>query len=65
MLVLGRKVGERLILGHDIEVIVLGTNGNQVKLGIEAPMEVPIRREEVHRRILAAELAETPPPVKG
>jgi carbon storage regulator len=55
MLVLGRKVGERLYLGDDIEVVVLGTHRNHVKLGIIAPKEVSIRREEVQQRFLAAQ----------
>ena len=55
MLVLGRKVGERLYLGANIEVVVLAAYRNHVKLGIVAPKDVCIRREEVQRRILAAQ----------
>ena len=66
MLVLGRKVGERLFVGADIEVVVLGTHRNHVKLGIIAPKEIAVRREEVQRRILAAQgIQETGEPPQG
>lgn len=51
MLVLSRKTGEKLLIGDDIEVIVLRTNGNQVRIGIVAPKNVEVHREEVYRRI--------------
>jgi carbon storage regulator len=51
MLVLSRKAGERLVIGPNIVVTVLEVRGNVVKLGCEAPLEVPIHREEVTRRI--------------
>jgi len=44
MLVITRKTGERLIIGHDIEVTVLKIRGNRVKLGIRGPADVPIHR---------------------
>lgn len=47
MLVLGRKVGEQVIIGEDISVKVLSVKGNQVRLGFEAPDHVAIRREEL------------------
>jgi carbon storage regulator len=52
MLVITRKNGERLIIGHDIEVTVLKIRGNRVKLGIRGPADVPIHREELQARIL-------------
>lgn len=52
MLVITRKIGERLIIGHDIEVTVLKIRGNRVKLGIRGPADVPIHREELQARIL-------------
>jgi carbon storage regulator len=52
MLVLTRKTGERLMIGHDIEVTVLKIQGNRVKLGIRGPADVPIHRKEVQARIL-------------
>ena len=51
MLVLSRKAGERLVIGPNIVVTVLGIRGNVVKLGCEAPQSVPIHREEVSRRL--------------
>lgn len=51
MLVLSRKSGERLVIGPNIVVTVLEVRGNVVKLGCEAPPEVPIHREEVTRRM--------------
>lgn len=49
MLVLTRRISEKLIIGDDVNVIVLGIKGNQVRLGIEAPKEVNIAREELLR----------------
>jgi carbon storage regulator len=51
MLVLSRKVGERILIGPEIEVTVLDIQKGRVKLGILGPPEVPIHREEVRRRI--------------
>ncbi len=47
MLVLGRKVGEEILIGDSIRVLVVGLRGNQVRLGFEAPAEVRIRRREI------------------
>jgi len=52
MLVLTRRVGERLIIGDDVTVNVLSIKGNQVRIGIDAPPEVTIHRQEVFERIL-------------
>ena len=51
MLVLTRKQGERIVIGHDIHVTVLKIAGNRVRLGIAGPPEVPIHRAEVGERI--------------
>lgn len=51
MLVLTRRVNERVFIGSDIEVMVVAVGSNQVKLGIKAPKDVPVHREEVARRI--------------
>lgn len=51
MLILTRRVGEKLMIGDDIEVIVLGVKGNQVRLGVQAPDDVQVHREEVFQRI--------------
>jgi carbon storage regulator len=47
MLVLGRKVGERVMIGEGVVLTVVAVRGSQVRLGIEAPEEVTIRREEL------------------
>lgn len=51
MLILTRRIGEKLIIGDDIEVVVLGVKGNQVRLGVSAPDDVAVHREEVYERI--------------
>jgi len=51
MLILTRRVGESILIGDDVTVTVLGVNGNQVKIGINAPNDTPVHREEIHQRI--------------
>ncbi len=51
MLILTRKAGEVLLIGSDITVTVLEVRGKQVRLGIRAPQEVPVLREEIYRRL--------------
>ena len=51
MLVLSRRLGETLVIGDNVKVSVLGISGNQVRLGIEAPKDVSVHREEVYLRI--------------
>ncbi|WP_122461677.1 carbon storage regulator CsrA [Pseudomonas viridiflava] len=60
MLVLTREIGETFSIGDDITVQILGVNGNQVRLGIDAPKDIKIHRAEVFRRI-AKKLAEQQP----
>jgi len=52
MLILTRKVGEAVVIGDEITVRVVEVKGGQIKLGIEAPSQVAIHREEVYRRII-------------
>lgn len=56
MLILTRKQGEALMIGDDVTVTVLGVQGNQVRIGITAPRETPVHREEVAARIEAEKL---------
>jgi len=51
MLILTRRLGETLRIGDDIEVTILSQNGNQIRIGINAPKETPVHREEVYQRI--------------
>ena len=53
MLILTRRVGETIKIGSEIAVTVLGVNGNQVRIGIAAPANVAVHREEVYERIKA------------
>ena len=53
MLILTRRVGESLMIGDDVSLTVLGIKGRQIRLGINAPMDVPVHREEVYERIKA------------
>ena len=51
MLILTRRVGETLVIGDDVTVTVLGVKGNQIRLGVNAPKEVAVHREEIYQRI--------------
>ena len=53
MLILTRKVGETLMIGDDVTVTVLGVKGNQVRIGINAPKDVAVHREEIYNKIQA------------
>jgi carbon storage regulator len=52
MLILTRRVGEKLVIGENVTVTVLGVKGNQIRIGIDAPHEVQVHREEIWKRIL-------------
>ena len=60
MLILTRKPRETLTIGHDVTVTVLGINGNQVRLGINAPKSIPVHREEIYEKIKAEQQQQRP-----
>ena len=51
MLILTRRVGETLVIGDDVTITVLGVRGNQVRVGVNAPTDVAVHREEIYQRI--------------
>jgi carbon storage regulator len=60
MLILTRKLGESLRIGDDVTITVLGVNGNQVRIGIDAPKSVDVHREEVFLRIIEERKSTSP-----
>jgi len=60
VLILTRRVGETVMIGNDVTVTVLGVKGNQVRVGIGAPKNVAVHREEIYERIQQEQKNKTP-----
>jgi len=66
MLILTRRVGETVMIGNDVTVTVLGVKGNQVRIGVNAPRDVAVHREEIFERIKREEQEGVEPrPARG
>ena len=65
MLILSRKKNEAIIVNHDVKIMVVEIHGDRVRLGIEAPKEVPVHREEVVEAINRGETTPRKKPISG
>lgn len=67
MLILSRRVGESFLIGNDVRITVLSARGSQVRIGIDAPKDTPVHREEIYQRLQQGQLpstAERPDPAE-
>ena len=60
MLILTRRVGEKIVIGDNVAITVVGLKGGQVRIGIDAPLEIQVHREEIYQRILKEQAANRP-----
>ena len=63
MLVLTRKTDESITIGHSIKISILEVKGNQVKLGVKAPKDIPINRTEIYERIMSENIKASQAPI--
>ena len=61
MLILTRRIGESVYIGDEVRLTVLGVRGTQVRIGINAPKDVPVHREEIYYKIKHEQSGEAPP----
>ena len=59
MLILTRRVGETLVIGDEVTVTVLGVRGNQVRLGVNAPKDIAVHREEIYERMQSEQTSDS------
>lgn len=58
MLILTRRIGETIVIGGDVNITFLGMTGNQIRIGVKAPREVEVYREEIYKKIQREKIVE-------